>query len=182
MEVSDIPTELVPVDNSALTFSDEGNADPTLPEDNAPIELTEPSGEPEIPSFDEIDNEVVREKMKRIYLRRNLKGLKGFCPVNLRDHRALVDALPEFHSTFRGQQFHFADATAKGKFDKDPILFAPVAFGADVVVLSREDDAVEGSLDFAAWFKNRLYLFKSQENCDTFFANPDAYIEFAGII
>ena len=67
----------------------------------------------------------------------------------------------------------------------DPIslglLRRPDTYGADVVALTRDKDVVEGSLDFAAWFKGRLYLFGTQESHDTFVANPAAYATPVGI-
>lgn len=133
------------------------------------------------PTFDGIEDQATREKMKKIHERGSMKGLKGFCPVTLRDQRELVDAKPDFHSTFRGQKFHFADADAKLKFDEEPARYAPAAYGADVVALTRDKDVVEGTLDFAAWFKGRLYLFGTEESHDTFVANPSLYATPVGI-
>jgi len=67
------------------------------------------------------------------------------------------------------------------KFAEEPSRYAPAAYGADVVALTRDKDVVEGSLDFAAWFKGRLYLFGSQEAHDTFVANPVQFATPAGI-
>lgn len=133
------------------------------------------------PTFDGIEDQATRDKMKKIHERGSMKGLKGFCPVSLRDQRELIDAKPEFHSTFRGQKFHFADADAKLKFDEEPARFAPAAYGADVVALTRDKDVIEGSLDFAAWFKGRLYLFGTQEAHDTFVEDPTKYATPVGI-
>jgi len=141
--------------------------------------LTPPASE--TPTFDGIEDQATREKMKKIHERGSMKGLKGFCPVTLRDHRELKDAKPDFHSTFRGQKFHFADAEAKIKFDEEPARYAPAAYGADVVALTRDKDVVEGTLDFAAWFKGRLYLFGTQEAHDTFVADPATYATPVGI-
>ncbi len=135
----------------------------------------------ETPTFDGIEDQATREKMKKIHERGSMKGLKGFCPVTLRDQRELKDAKPDFHSTFRGQKFHFADAEAKIKFDEEPARYAPAAYGADVVALTRDKDVIEGTLDFAAWFKGRLYLFGTQEAHDTFVANPAMYATPVGI-
>lgn len=136
---------------------------------------TEPS------SLDGIEDEATREKMKKIRDRDGMKGLKGFCPVTLHDERDLVDAKTEFHATHRGQKFHFASAEAKQKFEGDPSTYAPAAYGADVVALTRDKDVIEGSLDFAAWFKGRLYLFGTQDAHDEFVANPVQYATPAGI-
>ncbi len=150
-----------------------GAADVELPK------LTPPTSES--PNFDGIEDQATREKMKKIHERGSMKGLKGFCPVTLRDQRELVDAKPEFHSTFRGQKFHFADADAKLKFDEEPARYAPAAYGADVVALTRDKDVVEGTLDFAAWFKGRLYLFGTAEAHDTFVVDPSKYATPVGI-
>ena len=128
-----------------------------------------------------IEDEVTRDKMLKIRERGGMKGLKGFCPVTLHDERELVDANSEFHATHRGQKFHFASAEAKAKFDEDPSLYAPAAYGADVVALTRDKDVVEGSLDHAAWFKGRLYLFGTQDAHDTFVSNPVQFATPAGI-
>ncbi len=120
-------------------------------------------------------------KMQKIKDRGGMKGLKGFCPVTLRDERELKDAKPEFHSQFRGQKFHFASAEAKAKFDQAPAGYAPAAYGADVVVLIRDKDVSEGTLDFAAWFKGQLYLFSSEETHAVFTADPAKFSAPAGI-
>ncbi len=121
------------------------------------------------------------EKMKRIRERFGMKGLKGFCPVTLHDARDLVDAKPEFHIVHRSQKFHFASAEARNKFEADPARYAPAAYGADVVALSRDKDIVEGVLDYAAWFKGRLYLFGTQANYDAFIAAPAKFATLAGV-
>lgn len=121
------------------------------------------------------------EKMKRIRERFGMKGLKGFCPVTLREDRELIDARTEFSSTHRGQRFHFATAEARDKFAENPSRYVPAAYGADVVALSRDKDVVEGTLDFAAWYKGRLYLFGSQDNYDTFITEPALYATIDGI-
>ena len=121
------------------------------------------------------------EKMQRIRDRFGMKGLKGFCPVTLRDQRELLDAKPEFHFTHRSQKFHFASQEARDRFEADPSQYAPAAYGADVVSLGRDKDVVEGTLDFAAWYKGRLYLFSSQDNYDVFVKSPVTYASPAGI-
>jgi YHS domain-containing protein len=132
-----------------------------------------------VPPAEIVDPHV--EKMRRIRERFGMKGLKGFCPVTLHDERELMDAKPEFHFTHRSQKFHFASAEARDKFEADPSAYAPAAYGADVVALSRDKDVVEGTLDFAAWFKGRLYLFGSQATYETFVAGPSRYATPLGI-
>jgi YHS domain-containing protein len=170
-----VPTAIDP-------FEDELKDMGILPPADQPIAETPKQLTPlDAPTFDGIEDQATREKMKKIHERGSMKGLKGFCPVTLRDQRELTDAKPEFHSTFRGQKFHFASADAKLQFDEEPARYAPAAYGADVVALTRDKDVVEGSLDYAAWFKGRLYLFGNQETHDTFVADPSQFATPVGI-
>ncbi|HUQ69447.1 MAG TPA: hypothetical protein VM165_07995, partial [Planctomycetaceae bacterium] len=162
----------------------------TLPAPAAAPELATPKGElsgnepasvPKAQIVESSTTDQYAEKMKQIRDRGGMKGLKGFCPVTLRDERELKDSQPEFQSSFRGQKFHFTTADAKTKFDQDPARYAPAAYGADVVVLTRDKDVAEGSLDFAAWYKGNLYLFANEETYTTFITEPTKYASPAGL-
>ena len=122
----------------------------------------------------EAPKEDVDSKMKLIAERGELRGLKGFCPVALRDDRDLKNALPEHHSTFKGRTYYFSTADAKDLFDENPQHYAPISGGQDVVLLN-EKVTKEGSLDHAVWFKDRLYLFTSQKTLEQFVATPKEF-------
>lgn len=128
-----------------------------------------PEALPAEPAKEEVD-----AKMKLIAERGDLRGLKGFCPVALRDNRDLKNALPEHHSTLNGRTYYFSTADAKAAFDEHPEQYAPIAGGQDVVLL-KEKITKEGSLDHAVWFKNRLYLFTSQKSLEQFVATPSEF-------
>jgi YHS domain-containing protein len=119
------------------------------------------------------------EKLRRIEERSGQSGLKGFCPVALRDDRELLDSQIEYQATFEGKTWFFSSARAKAKFLENPRKFVPVAGGADVVVLAHSRQDVPGTLDHALWFRERLYLFSSAESCQTFLRNPKQYAEAA---
>ena len=124
-------------------------------------------------------NEQVRSIEKKLALiasRGNIKGLKGFCPVALRDNRLLVDARPEFSSSFKSMNYQFASLENKLKFDREPAKYAPAAGGSDIVFLVDQQDDKEGTLDFASWYKGRLYLFSNQKNMDVFMKTPALYV------
>ena len=114
-------------------------------------------------------------KMHQIGERVGQRGLKGFCPVALREHRELVDAVPIYSSTFESQRYYFSSAEAKSHFDQAPHKYASVAGGIDVVVKATSDHSVEGTLDHAVWYKDRLFLFSSPESLEAFSANPLLY-------
>ena len=162
------PALVAPADDAKPAIDAEPLAAPAAIEITEESELVPPTTSP-------------LEKMKRIRERFGMKGLKGFCPVSLREDRELVDARPEFTSTHRGQRFHFATEEARDKFEEAPSRYVPAAYGADVVALSRDKDVLEGTLDFAAWYKGRLYLFGSQENYDAFIAEPTLFATIDGL-
>jgi len=114
-------------------------------------------------------------KMHKIGERVAQKGLKGFCPVVLREQRELVDAVPAYSSVYESKRYCFSSAEAQARFDRNPQKYAPVSGGIDVVVKASSDQSVEGTLDFAAWYKDRLYLFTSPESLEAFSLNPLPY-------
>ena len=73
--------------------------------------------------------------------------------------------------------FLFSDIESRAKFEQNPTRYAPAAYGADVVALLRDKNVVEGTLDYAAWYKGRLYLFGSQASHDTFVETPEDYAD-----
>jgi YHS domain-containing protein len=101
-------------------------------------------------------------------------GLKGFCPVSLRDDRSLRDGKAAYLSFYRGRPFYFASPQAKAAFDNDPSRYAPAGDGYDVALKTLTGELVEGTLDHGVWFKDRLYLFASAESLKTFMAAPNA--------
>lgn len=147
-------------------------AKPTLPESplpnfddtKLPVVKTE-SGNADSKQDDHSDN------LQKIAERKELKGLKGFCPVELRDKRGLLDAMPQFKSEFEGVTYNFSSLEAKQKFDKSPSKYAPAVGGHDVVS-SNDDVQVTGSLDHAVWFKDRLYMFANEQSMQTFVIDP----------
>ncbi len=143
-------------------------------EDEIPLPPAASPAEPAQAEIKEPAKEEVDNKMKLIAERGELRGLKGFCPVTLRDERDLKNALPEHHSTFKGRTYYFSSADAKGTFDEHPQHYAPISGGQDVVLL-KEKVTKEGSLDHAVWFKDRLYLFTSQKTLEQFVATPKEF-------
>lgn len=121
----------------------------------------------------EIDAET-EAKMQQIAARGSVVGLKGFCPVALRNHRELKDARPDYNSIYQGVVYSFSSPDAKVTFDSDPDLFVPVLQGRDVVLLSSEVEA-PGSLDYALWYQDRLFLFSSPETMREFSTSPEDY-------
>lgn len=154
--------------------------DPVFPPDppgtlRAPDPIVAPSTARRIEIPAQPTPQETQEKLARIAARRGLDGLKGFCPVVLRDERNLVDARPEFSAVYNGRRYYFSSATAQALFEASPQRYAPAASGFDVVHLSLTGEEVRGSLDYAVWFRGRLYLFTSAETMETFVAAPSIH-------
>lgn len=115
------------------------------------------------------------EKLRRIAERRGLPGLKGFCPVVLRDKRDLADANPQIHATYQGRRYTFSSEEAKAAFEAAPQKYAPVKGGKDIIALASGSSNTIGSLDYAVWFKDRLYLFSNAKSLKTFTREPKKF-------
>jgi YHS domain-containing protein len=101
-------------------------------------------------------------------------GLKGFCPVALRDDRELKDGRVGIVAFYQSKPYYFSSVAAKEAFEAAPQQYAPAANGEDVTMKTLTGEVVEGSLDHCVWYKDRLYLFQSAENLATFMAAPSA--------
>tara|TARA_R110002072_G_scaffold927_1_gene7392 strand:- start:56286 stop:57887 length:1602 start_codon:yes stop_codon:yes gene_type:complete len=157
---------------------------PKLPDLPAPAELAAPNNAAragKLPEITPAEKPIVKstvpsgahsDKLKKIAERSELTGLKGFCPVALRDSRELKDARPSFQAEFNGNYFNFSSAEALETFKADPEKYVPAAAGQDVVLAANEGTNREGSLDRAVWYRDRLYLFSTQRSHEEFIASP----------
>jgi YHS domain-containing protein len=118
-----------------------------------------------------------QSKLARLKERQQRLGLKGFCLVSLTDHRDLVDARPEYSTVYRGQKYYFCPEEALAEFEAAPAMYAPAAGGNDVVHLAFTGEASLGSLDYAVWYKGKLYMFGSAETMETFVAAPSSHAQ-----
>lgn len=115
------------------------------------------------------------QQLQLIAARGNLKGMKGFCPVELKNNRKLVNASPLFQSDYLSKTYSFSSAEAKAEFDSSPERFAPAYAGNDIVRLASGEVDVEGSLDHAVWYRGQLFLFSSSDSRDTFSSSPGKF-------
>ena len=102
-------------------------------------------------------------------------GLKGFCPVTIRDDQRLTAARDEFSFEYQSQVYRFSSTEALAKFQANPELYAPMAGGLDVVAVRQGSAVANGSLDHAVWFRHRLHLFSTIENLAAFRAAPRTF-------
>ena len=122
----------------------------------------------------------VQATLKRYRQRRQISGrshrggLKGFCPVALRDRCQLVDGRPEFNVTHQGRMILFSSQEARGAFLAQPTAYLPVAGGIDPVSIIRRRPRM-GQLDHATWYRGRLFLFATKANLIEFRQQPGRF-------
>ena len=103
-------------------------------------------------------------------------GLKGYCPVTLREGRTQVKGSERFASPWQGTLYYMASAEARWKFEINPEFYAPALGGLDVIKSSHQGQKVEGSLEHAIWYRRQLYLFEDENSLKTFTADPQKYL------
>ncbi|MDB5335863.1 MAG: hypothetical protein JWN70_1482 [Planctomycetaceae bacterium] len=116
------------------------------------------------------------ERLRKLADAPEKTGLKGFCPVALRQKGQLLETKPQFNAVYQGQKFHFSSIAAKVAFEKEPQLFVPVHAGLDGVALVHDEASLPGSLDHAVWYQGHLYLFANRENREIFVNDPELYL------
>ena len=116
-----------------------------------------------------------QRQQRQIQARAGQTGFKGFCPVALRERRELVDTNEKFTSTFGLETYKFSSAESKAAFDIDPSRYVPAASGSDVVMLVNSGEEQAGRLDYALWYRDRLYLFRSSETMTLFSKDPQRF-------
>lgn len=122
--------------------------------------------------LDSADSQEEPTREELIDSRKSKSGFLGFCPVALCDRQELVDAEDSHKARFGLKTYHFSSAEAVQTFRKNPTHYAPVAGGADVVALVNAGEELAGSIRYAMWYQDRLYLFHSQETKDLFCEAP----------
>lgn len=180
---SDFSTDEDPYSGRRLNDADYGDAEPPLPpmdeafssaRASTPRKTTAPALRPASRPESTLGRSVSM-KRERIASKSEETGLKGFCPVRLRDDRELEDGSAEYQTFFEGKTYYLSSGEALTKFLSNPSRYAPSERGTDVVELAKSGARVEGSLDHSVWYKGKLYLFSTTEALQAFVASPALY-------
>ncbi|MFO1040934.1 MAG: thioredoxin family protein [Planctomycetaceae bacterium] len=105
-------------------------------------------------------------------------GLDGFSPVAIAKSREWVRGSARFPWDYKGIVYYMSSREELLEFRKSPEAYAPKLLGCDPVILVQTDRAIAGSPDFAAFFDDELYLFKSDEQRKLFKKNPQKFTKF----
>jgi YHS domain-containing protein/thioredoxin-related protein len=104
-------------------------------------------------------------------------GVDGFSPVAIMKSRKWVRGSARYAWDYKGVTYHMSSREELLEFRKYPEYYAPKLLGCDPVILVKSDRAVAGSADFAAFYDDDLFLFKSDEHRKQFKANPQKYLK-----
>ena len=103
------------------------------------------------------------------------RDFQQVCLVKFREERVFAPGLSEFTVEYHARHYRFSSAEAAEKFQTAPEQYVPTAGGLDIVAFGNNQEIVHGSLDFAVWYNNRLFLFSNHENIATFQGQPEKF-------
>ncbi len=103
----------------------------------------------------------------------------GLCLVSAVENRELVDGSARNQIMYRGHTLYFSSPENKDRFLAAPATYWPMLDGKCAMSLIDNDESVEGSLEFAALFRNRVWLFVSKEAMQEFLLDPADIVEEA---
>jgi YHS domain-containing protein len=102
-------------------------------------------------------------------------ALDGYCAVCLADMTQWVAGKPEFEMAFDGRTYRFPGQEQMAKFQADPVRYAPVLGGDDVVAFAQTGRRVPGQAQFGAKHEGRFFFFANQANKQIFMSDPVRY-------
>ncbi|MDR0870269.1 MAG: thioredoxin family protein [Planctomycetaceae bacterium] len=106
-------------------------------------------------------------------------ALEGYCPILLNAEEKWIPGNPAFYTMYRGHIFRFSSEDAMSRFLQNPTKYVPMAMGEDIVLMVDRNKHIYGSRKFGAWYKDRVFLFSTQESLDAFAVKPDFYTDIA---
>lgn len=104
-------------------------------------------------------------------------GLDGYCPVCIVDGGKWVVGNPEYTADFDGRSYQFPDASARDAFQAAPEKYVPALNGDCIVCYAKGGKRAAGSVNYAAAYLGRVYLFPSETIKQEFLSDPDRYVK-----
>ena len=104
-----------------------------------------------------------------------LIGLDGYSPVAINAQRQWLLGRKDLAVTHQGVIYYLASEEEHQQFKQTPWQFVPKMLGCDPVALWESDQAVQGSVQYGAFFDRQLYLFVDSESRTIFKRDPVKY-------
>lgn len=111
-----------------------------------------------------------------------LIGLSGYSPVAIKTRRVWVKGRADLPVTWQGVVYYLANDREYLAFKNAPHRYAPRMLGCDPVLLWNSDRAVQGAVEFGAFYDGDLYLFTTGETRDRFKVNPDQFVAVRHVV
>lgn len=105
-----------------------------------------------------------------------LIGLSGYSPVAIKTRRVWTKGREDLAVTWQGVVYYLGNDREYLAFKNAPHRYAPRMLGCDPVLLWNSDRAVQGAVEFGAFYDGDLYLFTTRESRDRFKVNPDQFV------
>jgi thioredoxin-related protein/YHS domain-containing protein len=96
----------------------------------------------------------------------------GHCLVTAVESREIIDGSPRHQTKYRGHVLNFSSEEAKQTFLANPNDYWPLFDGICSVAMLNDEERVMGKLEYAAFFRKRLWLFSTEENLKQFLEDP----------
>lgn len=104
-----------------------------------------------------------------------LVGLDGYSPVAVKQTKQWIKGQSNLTVTYQGVVYYMASNEEVRLFKANPERYSPRLLGCDPVELYRSSRAVQGSVEYGAFFDGELYLFGSLESRNQFKFAPQRY-------
>jgi YHS domain-containing protein len=105
-------------------------------------------------------------------------ALDGYCPVTLVEDSRWKQGNRDFAGTRDCRTFLFADADHQKRFREQPDLYMPAFLGNDVVIAKEEGRIAKGKRRHGVFYRNRIFLFASEDSIRKFNKVPLEYLQF----
>lgn len=96
----------------------------------------------------------------------------GYCLTSVVEERKLIRGTPEFKSTFRGQTLYFRNDDQRNLFFEAPQKYWPALDGRCPLTMLESGQAVPGKLQYAAVFREQIWLMADREKMERFIDSP----------
>ena len=102
-------------------------------------------------------------------------GLGGYCPVCIVEGSKWMAGNPEITAVYDGRTYQFPEAAVRDKFQANPEKYVPALNGDCIVCYAKGGKRAPGTVDHAAAYQGRVYLFPGAAQKQEFLADPASY-------
>ncbi|MFT5325037.1 MAG: YHS domain-containing protein [Planctomycetaceae bacterium] len=113
---------------------------------------------------------------------KRLVGLAGYSPVAIKTRRVWTKGREDLSVTWQGVVYYLSNDREYMAFKNAPHRYAPRMLGCDPVLLWDSDRAVQGLVEYGAFYDGDLYLFTTGKTRDSFKVNPDQFVRVRHVL